>query len=444
MYAVAGHVFRNVRAMRRWAICGRKMAPAVTLRTLAPRFRLTQTGWSVRRIRQVSPRAVKPNGERPSPILPWAVPVRSFRPVQTDPFTPAWWLPGPHAQTLGARLLRSRRDVAFTRERVELPDGDFVDLDWAEVGRRDGREGSRSISSAPLVLVLHGLEGSARSTYAIELYRQLTRYGLAAVGLNFRSCSGELNRAPRLYHSGDTADLAFVIELLVRRFPTRPLGAAGFSLGGNVLLKYLAEAACRRRASPAVAARCPEEGAGTGAITAAAAVSVPFDLSAGADHLERGFAKVYRRYLVGKLRRKVAGKAAELAGRIALPHALAARTFREFDDVATAPLHGFAHAEDYYRRASSGPLLDRITVPTLLVHALDDPFLPARAVPTAATLGNPAITMAITARGGHVGFVAGRPWSPVFWAERQAAAFLAGKLGGGRWRTVEVVEDGGG
>ena len=394
------------------------MAPAVMLRTLAPRFRLTRAGWSVRRIRQVSPRAVKPDGSG-RPILPWAVPVLSFRPVQSDPFTPAWWLPGPHAQTLGARLLRSRRDVAFTRERVELPDGDFVDLDWAEVGGRD--------SSAPLVLVLHGLEGSARSTYAIELYRQLTRHGLAAVGLNFRSCSGELNRAPRLYHSGDTADLAFVIELLARRFHTRRLGAAGFSLGGNVLLKYLSE-----RGHPPPSSSIPfhpRAGAGMGGITAAAAVSVPFDLSAGADHLERGFAKVYRRYLVGKLRRKVAGKAAELAGRIALPHALAARTFREFDDVATAPLHGFAHAEDYYRRASSGPLLDRITVPTLLVHSLDDPFLPARAVPTAATLGNPAITMAITARGGHVGFVAGRPWSPVFWAERQVSAFLA------RWLT---------
>lgn len=322
--------------------------------------------------------------------------------MQRPAFVPAWWLPGPHAQTLAARLLRDGRGVTLRRERVDLADGDFVDLDWVDTN--DVRDKERA-----LVLVLHGLEGSARSKYALELYRQLAAVGLPAVGFNFRSCSGELNRGPRLYHSGETGDLAYVVDLLSRRLPGCPLGAAGFSLGGNVLLKYLAESASR-------------------AIVAAAAVSVPFDLSAGADVLERGFARVYRRYLVSKLKRKVARKAAVLAGHIEVARVLRARTFREFDDAATAPLHGFRNAEDYYRRSSSGPMLEHIGVPTLLVHALDDPFLPASAVPWEAARRNPHITPVFTERGGHVGFVAGQPWSPVFWAERRVAAFLSSHL----------------
>jgi predicted alpha/beta-fold hydrolase len=330
--------------------------------------------------------------------------------------------------------------VVLRRERVELPDGDFVDLDWAEMGGQGGQDGTdgtgalsaspvSSISSAPLVLVLHGLEGSARSKYALELYRQLHRAGLDAVGLNFRSCSGVLNRAARLYHSGDTADLAFVVDLLRERFPNRRLGAAGFSLGGNVLLKYLAESADGRPQSSPVDPGRPGAAGGVG-IAVAAAVSVPFDLSAGADRLERGFARLYRRYLVTKLQRKVAAKAALFGAGSAAARALAARTFREFDDAATAPLHGFRDAEDYYRRSSSGPLLSRIGVPTLLVHSLDDPFLPAGAVPADAARRNPVITALFTERGGHVGFVSGPPWSPVFWAERQIAAFLATYLFG--------------
>ena len=270
-----------------------------------------------------------------------------------------------------------------------------------------------SAPSAPLVLILHGLEGSARSKYACELYRRLAARGIEAVALNFRSCSGAMNRAARLYHSGDTGDLRFVVEMLVRRFPDRPLGAAGFSLGGNVLLKFLSEPTASGTAGP---------------IRAAAAVSVPFNLSAGADALERGFSRLYRRYLVGKLQGKVAAKRAELAPHIGVRQALAARTFREFDDAATAPLHGFTDAEDYYRRSSSGPLLRQIVTPTLLVSAVDDPFLPATALPIRAARENPAITGIFSARGGHVGFVAGQPWSPVFWAEQHVAAFLAQHL----------------
>jgi uncharacterized protein len=320
-----------------------------------------------------------------------------FAPTQ---FEPAWWLPGPHAQTLGARYLRRKRGVPLVRERIGTPDGDFLDLDW--VGQIGGEP-----ADAPLVLVLHGLEGSARSGYAVELYRQLGRHKLAAVGLNFRSCSGELNRAPRLYHSGETGDLAFVLGVLGGRFPGRPLAAAGFSLGGNVLVKYLGE-----------------EGSST-PLAAAAAVSVPFDLAAGADHLESGFGRLYVDALLRSLRAKVRVRAAEFDGRMDLARALAARTFREFDDAATAPLHGFAGADDYYRRSSSGALVGRVRVPTVLVQALDDPFLPGEAVPRADIAANPMLTDAVVAHGGHVGFASGPvPLRPRLWAESEAARFL--------------------
>ena len=321
-----------------------------------------------------------------------------------DAFRPAWWLPGPHAQTLGARLLRARRRApALHRVRLELDDGDFLDLDFAD-----------DDPAAPLVVVLHGLEGSGRSGYALELYRALRERGLQAVGINFRSCSGELNRRPRLYHSGETGDLAFVLRVLARRFPGRPLGAAGFSLGGNVLLKYLGEAGAGERREPSV--------------WAAVAISVPFDLAAGARRLERGFSRVYRRYLVGQLKRKTLAKGQLLRGLVALERVRRARTFVEFDDAATAPLHGFADAQDYYARSSSGRYLAGIRVPTLLIHAADDPFLPAAAFPRAAAQANPALSAEFTPHGGHVGFVAGPPWAPVFWAERRAAGFLADLL----------------
>jgi predicted alpha/beta-fold hydrolase len=332
--------------------------------------------------------------------------------VMPEAFRAAWWLPGPHAQTLGARLLRSRSgEDRLRRERVELADGDFLDLDIA-----DGDP------VAPLVVVLHGLEGSARSTYVLQLYRALATQRLQVVGLNFRACSGELNRLPRMYHSGDTGDLAFVLRLLAGRFPGRPIGAVGFSLGGNVLLKYLGE----ERTPPAVARQAaarPEPD-----IRAAVAISVPFDLAAGAQRLEQGFSRVYRRYLVGMLKRKTIAKAALLDGLVSVERVRRARTFVEFDNAATGPLHGFADACDYYARSSCAQFVARITVPTLLIHAEDDPFLPAAAIPREAIAGNPALEAEITSRGGHVGFIAGPPWAPVFWAEHRAATFLARQL----------------
>lgn len=326
--------------------------------------------------------------------------------MERSDFQPAWWLPGPHAQTIGARVIRSKSGVRFRRERLDLPDGDFLDLDWlASVAGREVSDG------APLVIVLHGLEGSAQSGYALQLYRELAWRSLQPIGLNFRGCSGEPNRLARAYHSGETGDLAWVVQLLSERHPDRPLGSAGVSLGGNVLLKYLGESVDNR-----------------GSIAAAAAISVPYNLSAGADHVERGFSRTYRAFLVRKLKRKVRAKLHVLNGRIDARRALAAHTFREFDGAVIVPLHGFENAEDYYRRSSSAQFLGSIAVPTLLVHSLDDPFLPRDAVPLAAASENPHIETAFTAYGGHVGFVTGPPWSPVFWAESAVAQFLAARL----------------
>jgi len=324
-------------------------------------------------------------------------------------FNPAWWLPGPQLQTVGARLLRPRRGVQYERERLELADGDFVDLDW--VVDADGRSPDRD---APLVMVLHGLEGSSSSDYVRSTHRVLAQRGLASLALNFRSCSGEPNRLPRFYHSGDTGDAAAVLALLRERFPARRIGAVGFSLGGNVLLKLLGE--------------CGGGGRDRVAPDAAVAISVPFDLSAGITTLEQGLGPIYQHYFLRKLRRKVRAKRSILQGHVDVGALLAVRKLRDFDQLGTSRLHGFADSADYYRRASSKPFLNAVRVPTLLIHAADDPFFPSSAIPRAEVQANPHLDAIFPEHGGHVGFVGGPPWAPVFWAEQTAAAFLANRL----------------
>ncbi|MCP4901419.1 MAG: hydrolase [bacterium] len=322
--------------------------------------------------------------------------------VETSRFKPAWWLPGPNAQTLGARMLRPQGGLHYRRERWTTPDGDFLDLDFVE-----GKE----LRSDALVLLLHGLEGSARSGYARQIYHRLKAHGIASVGLNFRSCSGEVNRGARLYHSGETSDLAFVVDRLRRAQPDRRLAAVGMSLGGNVLLKYLGEKG---------------ENAG---FEAAAAWSVPFDLAAGARFMERGVPSFYVRRLLRSLKHKVRERADDLGDLIDLERTLRACTFFEFDDAATAPLHGFDGAEDYYRQSSSASFLRKITKPTLVLQSRDDPFLPADAIPEVELKANPVISPVITDRGGHVGHVAGRsPLTPVFWAEETIADWFESQL----------------
>jgi hypothetical protein len=309
-------------------------------------------------------------------------------------FRPAWWLPGPHLQTLWPNTLRPRPRVRLARERLELPDGDFLDLDWAPD------------RSGPLVLVLHGLEGSSKSGYAAGILRRLAQTGFQGVLMHARGCSGEPNRLHRAYHAGETGDLAQVIEELKTRFPGRPLAAVGYSLGGNALLKWLGE---------------------TGAdnpLAAAVAVSVPFVLGHAHERLQGGFSRLYQWHLMGKMKRGVRRKR-DLPG---YPVDVAAvqrlTTFREFDDQVTAPLHGFDGVDDYYARASSRLFLAGIQRPTLVLHARNDPFMFAHSVPTEQEL-SPCIRLELSEHGGHVGFVEGKiPGLARYWLERRIPQWL--------------------
>ncbi|AOU97853.1 alpha/beta hydrolase [Acidihalobacter yilgarnensis] len=302
-------------------------------------------------------------------------------------FHPAWWLPGAHLQTLWPFVFARSHRLNLRRERFELSDGDFIDLDWSPS------------SAGPLVLILHGLEGSSDSAYIRRLVPVLQTSGFEIIIMHFRGCSGEPNRLARAYHAGDTQDVAAVVARLQAHAPERAIGAIGFSLGGNVLLKWLGE---------------------TGAVNplaAAAAISVPFDLHAAADRLERGFSRIYQSYLLRPLRKGQLRKLhlTGIAPPITCNALLHLRTLRDFDDRITAPLHGFENVDDYYTRASCRPWLRHIVTPTLIVQARNDPFLLASGIPSHDEL-SPSIRLELMRSGGHVGFISGpipglrRPW----------------------------------
>jgi uncharacterized protein len=300
-------------------------------------------------------------------------------------------------------VARRQRLGAVTRERFDTPDGDFVDVDW-----QAGPPG------APLLLVLHGLEGTARSHYIGGLFALAAARGWRAGVLYFRSCSGEINRLPRFYHSGDTGDLAHVLSVIAGREPGLRVGTVGISIGGNVLLKWLGE----------LGDAVPPPLAG------AVAISVPFDLEACVQVMDRGLQKVlYTASFMRSFRTKTRAKALAHPGFVDLPTALRARTFAAYDRVVTAPLHGFADELDYYRQASSAPYLTRIRRPTLLLNALDDPFIPVSALPDPRALPA-AVRAEFVPVGGHVGFVEGAPWRATSWAGRRALEFLSSVLDG--------------
>ena len=282
----------------------------------------------------------------------------------------------------------------LTRERIELDDGDFLDIDWSR--NRDG----------PLVLLLHGLEGSIRSHYATGLMNSLSRCGYQIVLLNFRGCSGEPNRLPRSYHSGDTDDVDLILRLLVRKHPQRPVYLVGISLGGNVLLKWLGENPDQTLAKKAVA------------------ISVPFQLDIAAHRLERGLSRLYQAHLLYKLRRSTRSKAARIALPIDVSRLSRIKSFRQFDDQVTAPLHGFEGVDDYYCRASSRPFIKFIKTPTLILHAVDDPFMTPDAIPEDYELGS-GVQLELSESGGHVGFVAGiLPWKPRYWVDERVCDYF--------------------
>jgi predicted alpha/beta-fold hydrolase len=326
--------------------------------------------------------------------------------VKTPGFRRAAWLPGPHTGTVYASVARLLPRPPFRRERWELADGDFLDVD-----RLDGRG-----PGAPVLVVSHGLEGSSRASYVRGISAAAARRGLGVAAWNFRGCSGEPNRLLRQYHSGETGDLAAVVDRLVGEDPGRPIVLAGFSLGGNQLVKWLGE---RGDGLP-------------GAVRAAVAFSVPFDLALCASALDGpGFWPwVYRERFLRRLRRKALGKAALYPGRIDADAVRRATTFSAYDGLVTAPLHGFESAADYWARSSSAQFVPGVRRPLLLLSADDDPLVPARSLPVDAARRNPEVTLEVTSGGGHVAFVSGPPWSPGFWAEERAMEFLVRHLAG--------------
>lgn len=310
-----------------------------------------------------------------------------------------WWLPGGDLQTLYAYAVRFNAPVAYRRERWETPDGDFLDIDEVEPDR----------PSTKFVVLFHGLEGSSQSHYALGLMAHARRYGWRGAVVHFRGCSGEANRLPRSYHCGDSAEIDWIVRRLKERHPRSDLYAVGVSLGGNVLLKWLGESGEAARAI----------------VKRAAAVSAPVDLNAAARVLDFGYRKIiYTRAFLRSLRKKVLRKISNHRLEIQIPEVLACATFRAIDELYTAPFHGFASAEDYWSRSSSKPLLKRIEVPTLLLNARNDPFLPERALPLGSEVSD-RVTLEYPASGGHVGFVSS-PFPGSFdWMPRRIVKFFS-------------------
>ena len=316
-------------------------------------------------------------------------------------YRPPRWLPGPHAQTIWPAVIAPRARVDYRRERWATPDGDFIDVDFTTGGDAD--------PSRPLLVLFHGLEGSSGSHYATAAMAEAVRRGWRGAVAHFRGCGGELNRAARAYHSGDSEEIDWVLRRFARDDArASPLFAAGVSLGGNALLKWLGEQGTAARS----------------VVHRAAAISAPVDLTAAGDALERGFNMVYTKNFLGTMKRKALAQLQMHPGLFDGKRVGAARTLREFDDLVTAPLHGFRNVDDYWTRASSKPHLAGIAVPTLLLNARNDPFLPAAALPAAAEL-SAAVTALFPAAGGHVGFPTGAfPGTPA-WLPLAVLGFLS-------------------
>lgn len=312
-------------------------------------------------------------------------------PTLEDDFRPAAGLSSTHAQSLYGVMARPAVKVPLRRERRETPDGDFVDLDIV-----DGTKGQ------PTVVLLHGLEGSSNSGYMRLMLRELHTRGWTGIALNARACSGEPNRQAASYSSGDSRDLSWLTKTL-----EGTVFAVGFSLGASVLLNFLAK-------DP-----------GASRLAGAAAVSAPFDLALGARYLDSDsfIARRYLAHFLPTMKQKALAKAVTHPGEFDVPAIKATTRIRDFDHIVTARLFGFSSAEDYYARCSSGPLLSNITTRTLLLSASDDAIAPPTLPPNVAD--NPKLDVLLTRRGGHVGFIAGTPWRPHFWAESRVLQWLA-------------------
>lgn len=320
-------------------------------------------------------------------------------PIVESTYRPPLFFKNRHRQTLYRALFRKVPEVVYQRERVTTPDDDFIDLDW-----------STTDDSDRLLIGMHGLEGNSESTYLKGLIRHANQSGWDGVAFNFRSCSGEPNLKLRSYHSGETEDIDFVLHHAISK-GYRQIAIVGFSLGGNVALKYCGEQAAQM--NPAV--------------VASIGVSVPCHLQSCSEQLDKWYNQVYLSNFMTSLKQKVEDKIHLLDERVDINKIRNAKTFADFDGAFTAPVHGFASAVDYWTRCSSLHFVDRIEIPTLLINAADDSFLSERCFPKVAARNNPHFHLEIPDNGGHVGFVSFTA-NKTYWIERRIMSFIKSQL----------------
>lgn len=318
--------------------------------------------------------------------------------LEAHPFRPPWWLQNPHVQTVGARYVRKAPRATLRAERWETPDNDFIQMHFL-----DGDP------EMPTALLLHGLEGSIESTYFMGLIHELSKHRWNVAAMEFRSCSGEINLAQRMYHSGETEDVAFVAGRLIEQRPDIALYVAGYSLGGNVTAKWFGESGDA----------LPEN------IKAGAVISAPYDLVASGKHMDGTINRVYVLHFLRMLKPKAIEKHRQYPGVLDIEKIRKARTFKEFDDHATAPLHGFRDAVDYYSSVACGQFLPGVRRPLLLLSAADDPFNPGNTLPRDLAERHPYLHPQFTDLGGHVGFVhRDAEGKFAYWAEEQIVRFF--------------------
>ncbi|MDI1309505.1 MAG: hydrolase [Methylotenera sp.] len=307
--------------------------------------------------------------------------------VAEEAYSAPFWLPSGHLQTIYPAVITAKQQVKYRRERWELDDGDFMDVDWLDTENDNAK--AIDSESKPTVVLFHGLEGSSKSHYALALMAHLQAKGWRGVVVHFRGCSGENNRLPRAYFAGDSADIEMALTRVKKTVGNAPVYAVGVSLGGNALLKWLGESG--------------EHAAEI--IQSAAAVSAPTDLAACGVALDKGLNRLlYTPMFVNSMRPKALEKARQFPGLLDEKKIKSALTIREFDTLVTAKLHGFVDADDYWAKNASKPWLPYIKVPTLILNAKNDPFIPAESLPDQSSVSN-SVTLEVTEEGGHVGFI---------------------------------------
>lgn len=354
--------------------------------------------------------------------------------IDSSPCHSPIWLPGSHLQTIYGAVVARHHRITFVRERVNTPDGDFLDFDWTGPGLFTDRLASganadpdpglshtaarrwmedddwaalTSTPHTPALVLFHGLEGSSRSHYAQSIAQYFRARGWIVVIAHFRGCSGFPNRMARAYYSGDSDDVAFILQTIRQRVPAARWHSVGVSLGGNAMLKHYGES--------------PDD---VSWLTACAAVSVPLDLVAcGARLSDTWYGRLYSRYFLRSMKRKVADKARRFPGTVDIMRLTHLKTLREFDDMYTAPMHGYKNALDYWTRASSKPLLKNLKTPALVLNARNDPFVPGPSLPDSYDCSD-SVLLHQPAEGGHVGFVTGPFPGTLTWLPMRLARFF--------------------